>query len=514
MNSQPVLVIGATGYVGGRLVPLLLASGYRVRALSRSIPKLAGRPWADHPRLELVQGDVLDLDSLKQAAAGCRSVCYLVHSMIAQGKKFVEADRKGAENMAVAAAHAGLERIVYLGGLGEASHLPLSEHLQSRKEVSEILRSGPVPLTDLRAGVILGAGSASFEILRYTVERFPFMLAPRWVETPNQPIAIRNVLYYLRESLEAEAVRGGTFDIGGPEVLTYQNLAEIYAEEAGLPKRIIIRVPFISPEFSAFLIHHLTPVPRNIAVPLVEGLRNEAICHNFHIRSLIPQELASCRETMRMALKRIRENEVETCWSDAGCLLPPEWTYCGDAEYTGGTVMECGYRVRLRATPEQIWASVTRIGGKEGYFFGNFLWKLRGLADRMMGGYGLRRGRRHPEQLRTGDALDFWRVLEVEPDRRLLLLAEMKIPGEALFDIRITPVDDNETELLFLSRFMPRGLGGFVYWYSLYPFHQMVFDGMLRSIARTIDGPITLGPERFTPKIPDSCPPPWGWSGQ
>ena len=514
MKSKPVLVIGATGYVGGRLVPLLLESGFRVRAMGRSLAKLDARAWSGHPLIDLVEGDILDLNSLRRAAQGCWAALYLVHSMNAAGKNFVEADRIGAQNMVAAAADADLDRIIYLGGLGEAKHHALSKHLASRKEVAEILASGPVPTTDLRAGVILGAGSASFEILRYTVERLPFMLAPSWVRTLNQSISIRNVLYYLRGCLENDEVRGQTLDIGGPDILTYQNLAEIYAEEAGLPKRVIIPVPFISPGFSAFLIHLLTPVPKTIAVPLVEGLRNESICREHRIRSIIPQELLSARETVRLSLKRVREQAVPTCWSDAGCLMPPEWTYCGDEGYTGGTIMECGYRIQLRATPKEIWNRVVRMGGNTGYYFGNVLWRLRGLADRLIGGYGLRRGRRHPVRLGVGDALDFWRVVEMAPPNRLLLLAEMKLPGEALFDIRITPQENGVTEVLYLSRFLPRGLGGILYWYGLFPFHQQVFRGMLTGLAQAVDRPVVSGPHRFTPKIPDSCPPPWEWLGK
>lgn len=510
-KTKPVLVIGATGYVGGRLVPLLLESGYRVRAMGRSLEKIAARSWSSHPLFEMVRGDVLDVESLITAAEGCWAAFYLVHSMIAAGKDFVEADRRGAKNMVAASAAVGLNRIIYLGGLAEPKNHPLSEHLQSRKEVAEILAKGPVPCTDLRAAAILGAGSASFEILRYAVERFPVMLAPRWVMTRNQPISIRNVLVYLRDALTTDAVLGETFDIGGPDVVTYKQLAEIYAEEAGLPKRAIIPFPFISPGLSAFMIHHLSPVPKDIATPLVEGLRNESVCSDDRIRKIIPQELMTCRETIRAALQHIRQDDVPTCWSDAGCLKPPEWTYCGDAEYTGGTVLECGYKVEFEAAPDAVWRTVRKIGGDNGYFFGDLLWKIRGGLDRLAGGVGIRRGRRDPTALQVGDAVDFWRVLEVSPPNRLILLAEMKLPGEALLDIEITPTGEKRTELRFLSRFMPKGVLGLGYWYGLYPFHEYVFGGMLRGIARAIDRPITAGPERYTPKIPDACPPPWNW---
>lgn len=508
ISGKPVLVIGSTGYVGGRLVPLLLESGYRVRAMGRSSSKIASRSWAEHPLFEMVTGDVLDFESLRAASRGCRAAFYLVHSMVAAGRDFARADSTGARNMAAAAADAGMDRIIYLGGLAEAKHPRLSEHLQSRKEVAKILKSGSVPVTDLRAGAILGAGSASFEILRYTVERLPVMLAPRWVETLNQPISIRNVLVYLKACLETDAVLGETFDIGGPDVMSYRRLAEIYAEEAGLPRRRIVPVPFVSPGFSAFLIHQLTPVPADLARPLIEGLRNESVCGDTRIQAVIPQALYSCRETIRMAIDSIRAGSVDACWSDAGCLIPPEWTYCGDADYTGGTILECGYRMRVKAAPEVVWGAVTRIGGETGWYFGDLLWQLRGAIDGWIGGVGLRRGRRHPTHLRVGDALDFWRVLEVDAGRRLLLAAEMKLPGEALFDIRIHPHND-ETAIEFLSRFVPRGLGGLMYWYALHPGHQWVFEGMLKGLARSVGKPVTSRAMRFTPKIPDTCPPPW-----
>ncbi len=509
ISEKPVLVIGATGYVGGRLVPLLLESGYRVRAMGRSLPKLASRSWAEHPLFEMVEGDVLDAASMQAAAQGCRAVFYLVHSMVAAGRDFAAADRTGACNMVSAAAAAGMDRIIYLGGLAEAKHHRLSEHLQSRKEVAEILNAGSVPVTDLRAGAILGAGSASFEILRYTVERLPVMLAPRWVETLNQPISIRNVLVYLKGCLETDAVLGQTFDIGGPDVLSYRRLAEIYAEEAGLPRRRIIPVPFVSPRFSAFLIHQLTPVPADLAKPLIEGLRNESVCGDARIQDIISQPIISCREAIRTAIESVRADRIASCWSDAGCLMPPEWTYCGDADYTGGTILECGYRMGVKAGADEVWAAVEGIGGDAGWHFGDRLWQLRGAVDGWIGGIGMRRGRRHPTRLRVGDALDFWRILEIDRGRRLLLAAEMKLPGEALFEIRVEP-QEGETAITFLSRFVPKGLGGLLYWYALYPGHQWVFKGMLEGLARAVGTPVSSAPRRYTPKIPDTCPPPWG----
>ena len=495
MTTKPVLVTGSTGYVGGRLVPKLLESGCRVRALGRSIAKLQARPWANHPLVELAAGDVLDYESLLKAAAGCRAAFYLVHSMGADPKGFTQTDRTAAQNMARAAAAAGLEHIIYLGGLGNTEDPLLSKHLRSRQEVAQILQSGPVPATFLRAAMILGSGSASFEILRYLVDRLPVMLTPRWVHNPVQPIAIRNVLNYLQGCLEHEETRGQTFDIGGPEVVTYRQLFDIYAEEAHLRRRLIIPVPVLTPTLSSYWIHLITPVPAGIARPLAEGLRNPVICKDNRIRALIPQELLDCRQTIRLALERVKQQQIDTCWTDAGGALPPEWTYCGDTAYAGGTLLECGYSVQIQATPEEVWQPIIRMGGAAGYYFGNYLWRLRGWIDRLLGGVGFRGGRRHPLELRVGDALDFWRVLEIEPPHRLLLLAEMKLPGEAVLEFHLTPQGDGKVELKQTARFLPRGLGGMVYWYSLVPFHRWLYRGMLEAIAKAVGKPIVKGPE-------------------
>ncbi len=360
-RSQPVLVTGSTGYVGGRLVPQLLSSGHRVRVLGRSLAKIQSRPWATHPFLEMVQADVMNRESLKKACRGCWAAFYLVHSMSARHKDFAAADRKAAVNMAKAASEEGVERIIYLGGLGEES----------------------------------------------------------------------DSLNYLQGCLENAGTTGGTFDIGGPDVLTYQRLLEIYAEEAGLAKRWIIPVPVLTPRLSSLWIHLITPVPSYIARPLTQGLQNPVVCREDRIRALIPQELMTCRDTIRLALGRIRNQCVETCWTDAGQPSIPEWINCGDASYSGGDILESGYRIVLDATPEEVWKPIVRIGGKTGWYSAKGLWFLRGALDRMVGGIGLRRGRRDPVRLQAGDAVDFFRVLEVEEPTHLHLLAEMKFPGEA-----------------------------------------------------------------------------------
>jgi uncharacterized protein YbjT (DUF2867 family) len=505
MESKAVLVTGATGYVGGRLVPRLLAGGFRVKAMGRSIEKMACRAWASHPAVELVQGDVLDPGSLNRALQGCWAAFYLVHAMIAKDKRFADADRASARNMARAARQAGLQRIIYLGGLGDAQHARLSPHLRSRHEVGEILKTGAVPVTIFQAAMILGSGSASFEILRYLVERLPVMITPRWVQTPSQPIAIANVLGYLVGCLGQPQTTGQTYDIGGPDILSYRDLIAIFAKEAGLARRLVLPVPVLTPRLSARWIHLVTPVPAAIAMPLTEGLSIPTVCRENRIHALIDQPLIDCRSAIRMALEGVLQQEVETCWSDAGALSPPEWADRHDAGWAGGTIFECGYRARMRAEAKALWQPISRIGGATGYYFGNSLWRLRGLLDRLAGGVGLSRGRRHPLELKVGDALDFWRVLTIEPPHRLTLLAEMKLPGQALLDIQVISLPHGRVELRLLSRFLPRGLGGILYWTILYPLHQWVFSGMLSAMARSIASPLEAKPERFTAKLPPIC---------
>ena len=300
-------------------------------------------------------------------------------------------------------------------------------------------------------------------------------------------------------------MKGASFDIGGPDILTYRELIDIFCEEAGLPKRHILPVPVLTPKLSAYWIHFVTPVPAAIAMPLTEGLGVPVICKDDRIRKIIPLPLTGSREAIRAALERVAQCQIDTCWSDAGEVVPPEWAYCGDADYAGGTILECGYRIRLRAAPDEVWEPVGRIGGDTGWYSGNLLWKLRGWIDKLVGGIGLRRGRRDPEEIRNGDALDFWRVLAVDPPHRLYLLAEMKLPGEAMLQIDVSPVGSDQTELQMLSRFLPKGLSGLLYWYAMYPFHQWVFSGMLNALAKTIGKLVSKGTKRFPPKLHRTC---------
>ena len=388
--------------------------------------------------------------------------------------------------------------MIYLGGLSENLQ-PNSKHLRSRLEVGHILQTGPVPTTHLRTPVILGSGSASFEILRYLVDRLPIMITPRWLRSHNQPIAIRNVLGYLLGCLEQPETIGQTFDIGGPEILTYEDLLHLYAREAGLKRRLIFPVPVLTPTLSSYWIHFVTPVPAAIARPLAEGLTSAAVCQENRIRFLIPQKLLTCREAIQMALERVAQEQVDTCWMDAGMAVAPEWARCGDANWAGGTILQCGYTVELDAPATQVWKPIQKIGGRTGWypcesslalarFDGSTFWRCRAAM------------RSAPfRQLAVGDALDFWRVLKIETGRRLLLLAEMKTPGEALLDIQVKSKGPQRTELRLLSRFLPRGLAGILYWYSLYPFHERVFYGMLVAMAQDYQAADHQGTGAFYP---------------
>ena len=494
-EEKTIFVAGATGYIGGRLVPRLLEAGYRVRALARAPEKLRNRPWADHPQLEIVAGDVFDSASLQEAMHQCHTAFYLVHSMNPGVADFAAADRQAAINMAAAAAAEKIKQIIYLSGLG-AEDARLSHHLQSRTEVGEVLRQGTVPVTILRAAMIIGSGSASFEILRYLVDRLPVMITPRWIDTPCQPIGVRNVLHYLVGCINEPKTRGETFDIGQPEVTNYRKLMRIYAEEAGLPRRLILPVPVLTPRLSSYWIHLVTPVPASIARPLAEGLSNPVVCQENRITELLPQELFGARTAITRALDELDEQSVETSWTDSGRIDPAEWSVPGDPEWAGGSICDDSRRLTLQADAEEVWPALEKIGGNTGYYHADWLWKLRGIIDRLFGGVGLDRGRRSPDELYPGDAIDFWRVVAVEKHEHLKLVAEMKLPGKAVLEFRLKPLDNDKLELRQSARFLPRGLLGLLYWYAVLPFHHYVFHGMLRGIAKATEKRILTGPEK------------------
>lgn len=475
-EEKRVLVTGATGYIGGRLVPRLLEEGYSVRCLARSARKLASRPWAGHPRVEIREGDAGDEAIVVEAMTGCWAAYYLVHSMMAAGSAYAEHDRRLAEVFGRSAAAAGVERIVYLGGLGETGP-DLSRHLASRREVEAALRLGGVSVTVLRAAMIIGAGSASFEILRYLVERLPVMVTPRWVSTPCQPIAVRNVLHYLVACLTQEATAGRELDIGGADVQTYREVMQVMAAALGLRRRIIVPAPVLTPRLSSLWIHLVTPISKDIARPLAEGLRNPVVCRSDEAQRLMPQGLLTIAEAIHEAVRSHARGEVETSWSDAGPIP-------GDPDWAGGTVFEDSRTVTVAAPLATVWATLCRVGGTHGWFAARALWWVRGVIDRLLGGPGLRRGRRHGDQLGYGDALDFWRVVGVERPRELRLRAEMRLPGEAELDFSLLAVGEAATRVTQTARFKPRGLAGLAYWAAVLPFHSVVFRGMLRGLQR------------------------------
>jgi uncharacterized protein YbjT (DUF2867 family) len=492
--SGTILVTGATGYVGARLVTRLLEKGYRVRATGRSLARLRVRPWANHPGVELFPADVIDAASIAKACEGCSAVYYLVHSMMPGEGEFEEKDREAARTMARAAAEAGLSRLIYLGGLGEENPA-LSRHLRSRAEVAKILAAGKTPVTILRAAMILGAGSASFEILRYLVDRLPVMITPKWVRTECQPIGIRNVLDYLVGCLETTATADGTFDIGGPEVVTYRDLMRTYARDAGLPRRLVIPVPVLTPRLSSYWIHLVTPVHAEVARPLAEGLSNRVVCGDTRIRELIPVELSTCREAIHAALGprnfRFLDDDQPPGW------VPWEtYRYPGDPPWAGGTFYRDTRQLYVRATPAEVWDQIESLGGKNGWYTVDWLWSLRGVLDRLCGGIGMRRGNRKGGSLSRGVEVDFWRVATVTPRREVRLLAEMKLPGEGLLAFRLRETDPGITQLTQTAQFIPRGLGGMAYWALVDPFHRLVFPGLIREIARRTGRPIVSGPER------------------
>ena len=446
--------------------------------------------------VELCQADALDPVSLQAACRGCWAAYYLVHSMDPLSRDFAAVDRLAAQNMARAAAATGLERIIYLGGLTPERQVP-SRHLASRAEVGKILAAGPVPVTTLQAAMILGSGSASFEMMRYLTDRLPVIMVPHWIDSKVQPISVRNVLTYLTACLEHEETIGRTFDACGPEVWTYRDLLQAYAEEAGLGRRRIITVRCLTPRICAFFIQLITPVHKAIALPLTEGLVNSVTCRDESIKKIIPQDLMDARRTFRRILFKHHRQIVETSWTDAGGVMPHEWVIRGDEAYAGGAVIRTGYKVTLSASPEDVWIPVAGIGGDQGWYYANYLWRLRGLLDKLVGGVGRTRGRKPARELSVGDALDFWRIVEIRAPKRLLLVGELKAPGEMSLDFEIEPKKDGETELRVTGRFKPLGLWGLAYWYALLPFHVWIFRGLLLAVAQRVGRPIVSGPTRI-----------------
>jgi uncharacterized protein YbjT (DUF2867 family) len=475
------LVTGATGYIGGRLAPRLVEAGFAVRCLTRGAGRLRDEPWVAD--VEVVEGDLSDPATLPAAFQDVDVAYFLMHSL---GRPdFERLDRAAARNFALAAKAAGVRRIVYLGGPEPPPDEHPSPHLRSRAEVARILLDSGVPTAVLRAPVIIGSGSASFEMLRYLTERLPIMVTPRWVKNRIQPIAVRDVLRYLigAASLPPDVNRG--FDIGGLDVLTYEQMMRRYARVAGLRRRIILPLRPLSPWLSAHWVGAVTPVPNSIARPLVASLIHEAFAHEHDIAEYVPDDgLLGFDEAVRLALGKIRDANVETRWSNASGRDSAAEPLPSDPDWSGGSVYVDERRHPVNAPADALWQIIESVGGENGWYSFPLAWSIRGWMDRLVGGVGLRRGRRDRNHLRVGEALDWWRVEEIVPGELLRLRAEMKVPGRAWLEMCAEPAADGTSVYRQRAVFLPRGLAGHAYWASVLPFHGIVFSGMARNISR------------------------------
>jgi len=475
-SNKLILVTGVTGYVGGRLVPRLIDASYRVRVLVRDSGRLQGRPWLN--KVEVVTGDALTEGKLAEAMHGVSVAYYLIHGKQG-GQTNADRDLTVARNFAQAAEEAKIERIIYLGELVDPTS-DLSPYLRSRHETGYILRYGGVPVTEFRAGMIVGSGSALFEMIRYLTEREPVLSCPTWFFSEAQPIAIRDVLAYLIAALETPESNGRLIEIGGPTRLTYAEMLLEYARERSL-KRYLLRLPFNVPRLSAYWVHMITPIHWRIVLPLIEGLRAKLIVRDDAARKLFQQiRPIDFATAVHLALGRIQRDDVETSWTDA--LV----TSAGDIKPYKFTVEEGMYvetrQVLLDLPPGTVFRAYTGIGGARGWMYMDWAWGIRGWMDKAVGGVGLRRGRRHPDEIRAGESLDFWRVEDVQPDRLLRLRAEMKLPGKAWLEFKSEP-KDGKTLFTVTAYFASYGLFGFLYWYAMWIPHRFIFDGLTHRLA-------------------------------
>ncbi len=469
------LVTGATGYVGGRLIAALERTGAPLRCLARRPEALAARVAAS---TEVVKGDCLDPATLPAALFGVDTAYYLVHSM-GSGQSFAALDEAAARHFGQAARVAGVRRIIYLGGLGAAAETELSEHLRSRQQTGDVLRASGVPVVELRASIVIGSGSLSYEMVRALVERLPVMVCPRWVHVRTQPIAIDDLVAYVLAARNLPSGAAGVYEIGGPDVLSYRDIMMEYARQRGL-RRWLIPVPFLTPHLSSLWLGLVTPLYARVGRKLIESLRNPTIVTEGRAQTAFAIRPRPLREAIARALSREDAELAATRWSDAlsSAALPAPW---GGTRF-GTRLVDSRARV-VAAAPPRAFAPVRRLGGRAGWYWGNAMWKLRGLLDLAVGGAGLRRGRRDPERLRVGEAVDFWRVQRYEEDRLLRLSAEMRLPGRAWLQFEVTPLGESRSEIRQTAIFDPAGLAGLFYWYALFPVHSLIFRGLLRAIS-------------------------------
>jgi uncharacterized protein YbjT (DUF2867 family) len=476
-----VLVTGATGYIGGRIVPRLIKAGHDVRVLVRQPERLRDVPWA--ASVDVVAGDLGDRAAVDHAMDGIEVVYYLVHSMGGRGD-FESVELQIARNVAASAADHGVGRIVYLGGLHPGG-VRLSRHLRSRAEVGEVLLGSGVPTVVLQAGVIIGSGSTSFEMIRHLTEVLPYMPAPRWVRSRIQPIAVRDVLHYLIRAADVPPDVNRAFDIGGPDVYRYGQLMNGYAVEAGLPQRPIAALPVLTPWLAAQWVNLVTPIPRRLAIPIIESLQYDCVMRDHDIDAVIPppaEGLLPYRTAVRLALERERAGDVETSWRNAQVLGAPSDPLPSDPEWAGHTVYVDEREQRSTAPADDVWRVIEGVGGENGWYSFPLLWAIRGWVDKLFGGVGLQRGRRDADELHVGDAVDFWRVEAIDRGRFLRLRAEMRVPGRAWLELATNDVDSGS---VYRQRavFFPKGLSGRLYWWAIVPFHGVIFSGMANRIT-------------------------------
>jgi len=476
------LVTGASGYVGGRLVRNLVRAGKKVRVFVRDAKKIQGQSWAHE--VEVVVGNASNSQDIDRALVGVHTAYYLLHS-IGTSHDFGKLESEMARGFAMGCERSHVQQIVYLGGIANDENR--SRHLTSRMDTGTNLASSSVPVLELRAGIIIGSGSASFEMLRHLTHRLPIMTTPKWIANRTQPIAIRDVLYYLGSAADLAKPVDRICDIGGPEVVTYAKMMQTFAHISGLRKRIIVKIPVLTPKLSSLWIGFVTPVPTSLARPLVESLISEVVADPEKsitpIIPLPPEGLLTVSQAIQLALTRVAENHVDTRWSDASYPIAPWQKAQSDPDWAGELTLKDHREITTDVPVEKIWEQIEGIGGEHGWFGSGWLWYLRGLLDRIVGGVGLRRGRRDPVHLRIGDSVDFWRVEGLENGKHLRLYAEMILPGKAWLEFHLQE-KDGKTVVTQDALFAPRGLGGQLYWYVVSPFHFFIFPTMLRNIEK------------------------------